>query len=82
MESESKRLRKREFSGPHLLSRVKVKELTVFLTPPPPPFSPFPTEITRQFLQAAHAGPWTLQPGLAYTKILAAIVFSELDEKC
>ncbi len=74
MESVRKRLRKKkEFSSPHPLSQVKVKKLTVFLTPPP--FSPFPTEITRQFPQHAHAGPWTLQPGFTYTKIFARDYF-------
>ncbi len=73
MESVRKSLRKKEFSGPHLLSRVKVKELTVFLTPPP--FLPFSHGDYPPISSDAHAGPWTLQPGFMCTKIFARNYF-------
>ena len=67
MESASKRSRKKkEFSGLHLSLRVKVKKLTVFLTPPP--FSLFPTEITRQFPQMLTPGPGLSNPNLLTQK--------------
>ncbi len=71
MESASKRLRKKkEFSGLHPSLWVKKKKTNGFSNSAP--FSPlFPTEITRQFPQNANAGPWTFQPGFAYTKIFA-----------
>ncbi len=63
MKGVSKRLRKKkEFSGLHPSPRVKVKKLTVFLTPPP--FSLFPTEITRQFPQMLTPGPGLSNPDL------------------
>ena len=69
MEIVSKRLRKKkkEFSGPHLLSRVKVKELTVFLTPPPP--SPlFPRRLPANFLKLLTPGPGLPNPVLLTQK--------------
>jgi hypothetical protein len=74
MESASKRLRKKkEFSGLHPSLRVKVKKLTVFLTPPP--FLPFSHGDYPPISSDAHAGPWTLQPEFTYTKIFARNYF-------
>jgi hypothetical protein len=81
MESESKRLRKKGIQRSTSFISGQGQRTNGFSNSTPP-FSPFPTEITRQFPQYAHAGPWTFQPGFACKKILARNCVSELDEKC
>ena len=70
MESVSKRLRKKGIQRSTSFISDQGQGTNGFSNSAPP-FSPFPTEITRQFPQDAHAGPWTLQPGFTYTKIFA-----------
>jgi hypothetical protein len=68
MESVRKRLRKKGIQ--RFTSFISGQgERTNGFSNSAPPFSPFPTEITRQFPQDALAGPWTLQPGFTCTKI-------------
>ena len=81
MESASKRSRKkkREFSGLHPSLRVKVKKLTVFLTPPP--FLPFSHgDYPPNFLKMLTPGPGLSNPDLLKQKYLPAIIYSELDQ--